>query len=453
MLVKVFIPVIFPLLVNLRKVHSATCNFEFVNDIYSCHLVGQNIFSNAEMQEINGDHVKELSAVDVKHLYQNASTIQLFPSLIIDKFLNLEEVMLPSVGMTSFQTSMTNCANLNLITIDKNEISSIPQGIFQNCVKLSYLSISQNQITEIHDDAFVGLTKLSILRLQENELKSINREMFSQLSSLTTLHLFGNDIEEIDAATLQVLPQLRHLELSQNKISSWKVDILQHNLLLEYLFLDRNQIREITTETFSNLQSLKSLSVGDFLEKLPIFPNLPNLQFISFDDNKLSKVSADSFAILEGLSDLYLRRNQIRIVDFELKQSGTKSPLRILALDGNEIENFKENSLTMLTNLYTFSLNENKLEKLEEKIFRPTFPLVSLNVKNNKIREIDRKLFMGIFNMNFRATGNVCVDEDVRIDRDFDMQRLKDCFNSGAVRKFNTFIIIFSVLFSIYEKF
>lgn len=439
-------------LINLQVIYGVTCSFEIENEVYTCRIRDQNIQSNAEMQSIEGVHLAELTNNDVKRLDQSKSTIQVFPSLIINKFVNLKTVMLNSTDMMSFETPMTDCGNLEFISLDYNKIKAIPEGIFQNCDKLSYLSISQNEIIEIHDKAFVGLAELQTLRLSTNKIKKISREILSPLSNLNELSVDSNEIEETSSETLQTLPKLFHLALSNNKISTWNSEITQHNQLIQFLYLHDNQIESITTETFANLPELKALTVGNLIKELPVFPNLRKLIFLSLDGNKLTKITMEPFEKLSILEQLYLRENQIEFVNFELKTSGIWSKLLLLALDQNKIKNIDENSFVDLKQLTVLSLQGNQLQKLEEKVFRPTFPLQSFDVRDNKIEEIDRKLFSGILNMKFYASGNVCFNEDVKVDQDFNMEKLKDCFNSSVVRKVNLMLIWFIAALMLFKN-
>jgi Leucine-rich repeat (LRR) protein len=169
--------------------------------------------------------------------------------------------------------------------------------------------------------------------------------------------------------------------------------------------------------------------------------------FISLDDNRLTNISTEVFAKLPALEQLYLRRNQIESVDFSLEPAGIFSKLHLLILDDNKIEDLEENCFSKLTSLLVLTLNNNRLKKLEAKVFKPTFPLVLFDVRNNKIEEIERKLFTEkTLNMDFKATGNVCFNEDVKIDGNFDMEKLKACFNSSGVFKVNVLLVVAMVL-------
>lgn len=86
---------------NLQEVQSATCTFESQRVNYVCRLRDQAIESENDMQ-VDGVHLEGYSDSDVGMLTATNSSVQVFPSLIIDTFKNLRTVSLWSTSMKLF---------------------------------------------------------------------------------------------------------------------------------------------------------------------------------------------------------------------------------------------------------------------------------------------------------------------------------------------------------------
>lgn len=433
---------------NLSSAQRTTCTFQHINNVYTCRLENQNIGSDNDMQEVGGVHRQNFGDMNVLRLDHTTSSIQIFPSLVIDRFVNLQRIHLSSVEMTTLDRYIVNCARLHTVELNMNEITTIPQGIFRNCQRMTSLSMNRNQISRIHDNAFVGLTSLSSLWLVHNNIQSINRNMMRPMTVLASLFLDDNEIEEIEAAAIEVSSNLRRLSLRNNKISSWSVEILQNNPLIRELILSGNQIQTLSADSFSNLQNLVELWIGSLLEEIPVLENMQRLETLVIENNNLKHVSAASFAHMENLIVLNLGRNQIETIDFSMTSPRILRNLRTLELTANNIESIEEGTLTMLKDLTRLGLSRNQLQRLSIDSIRPVLPLISLDVQRNQIRSLDREIFEQETDMHFFALGNVCVSEDLLINSTFDMNRLESCFNSAVDKKVNLLGFVFVILVS-----
>lgn len=442
--------VIFGTFVNTQR---TTCTFLVFANLYTCRLINQNVLSVNDMQIIDGVHMQNRNDASVHLIDHTTSTVQVFPNLMLDRFVNVRQLRLTSVGMKSLGPTLTNCQWLSHLDLSRNQLTSLPEGFFQNCNRLLSLTLRQNQISEIHDNAFIGLTQLSTLTLPRNKIRSINQNWLVPMRDrLIILDFDDNEIEEINANILADISRLIWLSLRNNKISSWNAGILQRNPRLERLYLAGNQIRTITAGTFSNLPNLLELSVGGLLQEIPVFENLQRVENLGLHENQLTHVSAASFIHMDNLSQLNLARNQIETFNFAMTTPRILANLRTLELTNNSITNVTEGSLTMLTNLTSLLLGSNQLETLSYESIQPVLPLLSLNVRHNRIVSIDREIFEGDIDMFFSGAGNVCINSDFRVDANFDMNRLERCFNSGTSAKVSIFVLIFATVIFVTGK-
>ena len=434
---------------SFQEVQSVTCTYVVVDSVYTCRLNNQNIQSDSDTEEILGNHLPDRIDTDVLRLESSRSTILVFPSMIIEKFVNLEVVILNSSGMTTIQRRINSCANLKHVSLNSNAIMSLPAGIFQNCNKITYLSITINMISEIHDDAFAGLSELKSLILLSNLIKTINRSWLEPLSSLTALVLDFNALTAVESSALQAVPELRQLDLQFNRITSWSNEILQQNRWIERLLLHGNEIESIAASSFSNLPNLRTLSVGNQLRTLPSGWNLPRVETLTLDANFLTTVNAATFSVMPNLKTLQINRNQLLTLDFTDRSPKVLRALEVLSVQSNNITELPGGSFSVLINLKRLNLRSNRISKLTADAIVPILPLEILDVSNNIISEIDREIFTNVVNLDFRAEGNLCVNRNIKIESSLPEGLLENCFSSGWMVKVNISIIALAMLFLI----
>nr|AAT70344.1 variable lymphocyte receptor [Petromyzon marinus] len=93
-------------------------------------------------------------------------------------------------GLSSVPSGIPD--NTQALTVQKNRIESLPEGVFDRLVNLQRLWLNNNQLTSLPAGVFDKLTQLTQLGLWDNQLKSIPRGAFDNLKSLTHIWLYGN---------------------------------------------------------------------------------------------------------------------------------------------------------------------------------------------------------------------------------------------------------------------
>lgn len=403
----------------------SVCTFELVGTSYVCRLAFQTIDSENDMQ-VSGVHLEGFNDSNVTWLAQRWSTVQVFPSAIIDEFVNLRTVFLGSTQMRLFNSPITNCANLETISLFSNLITSIPEGIFRNCANLVTLELSFNNISRIHVNAFVGLTSLSILSLGGNRIADVNFQWFLPLPSLAALRLF------------------------ENQITSWNSTLLANNPKMEALHLDSNQIRTLDADVFSNLPNLNFLTVGSLMEEFPTLQNVPRLEFLFLHNNRLRTVSVNQFINMESLKHLYLTNNRIESINFTIGENEVLNKLETLLLNRNNITNIPDNVFSALESLERLDLSDNQIQRLSANSIRPIHQMRDLIVSRNQIWQIERELFDNVTRLEFQATRNICINSFISI---FDgwlssanNRTLEQCFTSAASKNVINLTALISVL-------
>lgn len=435
---------------GFQEIEAVMCTYQLSETaIYSCSLVNQTILTESDMETVTGTHMTGFSNDDVTTLTAiGDSVVAIFPSPLINHFVNLRNAVLIGVDMKEFTNSIGNCRALSVVTLMINEISSIPRNIFQNCDQLTDLYLSLNRISSIDTLAFAGLTQLRFLSLSNNQINYLDPLIFQSTRRLEVLNLDSNSIREVSAQTFELLPSLTNLTLNSNSISAWSSTFHGNNQALQELRLDRNEISSLSGDVFINLPQLRVLRVGDLIEELPEFVGLNSLEEFWLNDNKLKTVSADSFRNLVNLRRLDLSFNNIETVNF----TASLPNLDILSLTFNNIAEIPNGTFTMLSNLSDLSLRRNRIELLTAESIRPITQIRRLDVSHNRITRIEKNFFSGVTNMTFVSLGNVCVDNEITIESSNDFENrvialLEPCFNFGTPSSVSTNILLLAGTF------
>lgn len=164
------------------------------------------------------------------------------------------------------------------------------------------------------------------------------------------LDLSFNEITEIKG--LEELELLEELYLSSNRITEIKG--LERCINLTALELGNNKIRKI--EGLDNLLKLKSLWLGKNKITSMSLPNLPSLEKLSLQNNRLKNWD-QGITKLANLSELYLSHNMLNNPP-DLSEMN----LRIVDLGNNQIASLEELSKMSLEELW---LNDNCIDNIE----------------------------------------------------------------------------------------
>ena len=90
------------------------------------------------------------------------------------------------------RADFTNLANLLILNLQGNELSSLPDGVFAGLSQLSWLGMGGNRLSSLPDGVFAGLSQLSWLGMGGNRLSSLPDGVFAGLSQLSYLDLRWN---------------------------------------------------------------------------------------------------------------------------------------------------------------------------------------------------------------------------------------------------------------------
>eukprot|EP00253_Pinus_taeda_P033266 PITA_33266 len=260
--------------------------------------------------------------------------------------------------------ALSNCTNLQLLDLEKNDLKGnlpgsigrlsqnllklylygnrftgkIPQEI-SNLTRLILLSLGGNFLSGSLPSALGGLSTLQLLDLSRNNLEGNIPYQFSQLKALYELDLsqnaFSGEIHHVFAS----LQQLRRLNLSYNKFSSNIPDSIGDCSSLELLDLSYNQLSGLMSWKVASLHNLQfyinvshnaltgrvpaelggmhmvqaiDLSANNFSGSIPgQLVNCAELDYLNLSHNSLEGTIPTSIDQVARLQDLDLSFNKL----------------------------------------------------------------------------------------------------------------------------------------------
>ncbi|XP_070497778.1 uncharacterized protein [Chironomus tepperi] len=319
---------------------SLRCLFYDPADTYTCSLRIFNPLGRDNFEDVEGDHMTGRTDDDVRAMYIYEGKTLNIPSIICDKFPNIEALDFIHDEIEYLEeSSFRNCRNLRRVYVYDNAIESIPANLFRNNPLLEELSLGHNRLTArgIPTNAFAG-TALTFLDLSQNPIQDFNSAWIIPVAStLKTLEIY-----DIGATHLPIL-------------------FFNYPSVLEVLDVSRNPLREIIPAVFDRLPTLKELDMAECLFRL-IDPNwfrqLGGLETLRLNGNSLLSIPAGTFGSLTNLKTLYIYNNRLRELNVD-SFGASISSLEFLYVSYNEIMGVDPTFLSSASSLSILYMAEN----------------------------------------------------------------------------------------------
>ncbi|CAD5111766.1 DgyrCDS1045 [Dimorphilus gyrociliatus] len=286
--------------------------------------------------------------------------------------------------------AMTNLEKLNL---EENRLSEI-NGL-RGLQNLEHLKLSSNLFTKIPNISL--LKKLHTLDISSNTLRQLEKIVLSSPHvSLKNLLLKNCSISEISDLMFKDFPQLERVDLQFNMLNNIPTSIrfLQN---LYYLDLSNNRITKISNNSFHNNAHLEHLSIeSNVIEVMETYSLVPliNLKILSISNTKES-ISLPILPQNTRMTDLQVVGCELTFIPHDLCQ---KLPsLEKIRLHHNKIINIS--FVGKCTNLTTLDATRNRIKILDEKSFVNLTELLDLVLRRNLIETIDKKIFSNLRNL------------------------------------------------------
>lgn len=273
-----------------------TCLFdEEVSRGYGCRLENSKFINANDEFVIEGFHITDRFDSDVVNFEVVNSNLNFVPLQIFDKFSELKTISFTSTGIKELDQPWRNCVRLTSIILKKNEIQTIPGGIFEACGNVETFIASHCSIQEIDVMAFRGLKNLRSLDIQFNLLSSLHQDTFNQVPNLVSLLIVNSNLERIHPRTFAALKNVVTINLSGNRLKSIETGTFTDLPNLGLLYLDQNK-------------KLSELNPS-------AFKVLPKLEVLSISEGNLTRLQTDSFSTLPGIKRIDLKTNFIEKIE------------------------------------------------------------------------------------------------------------------------------------------
>jgi len=166
----------------------------------------------------------------VLQYFEEKLSYELDSMLSADHFVErLTSLNITNTPITRLPASVCKLFKLNLLNLDDNNFSKLPDDCFTKLTKLMTLSVKWNSISGLQDGLFDGLQSLVTLDLSYNDIGFIGLRVFSNSSdliSLSSLNLAHNKL-----TSLEPWPYFRSILGSETSIV--KID-LHDNLISNF---------------------------------------------------------------------------------------------------------------------------------------------------------------------------------------------------------------------------
>ncbi|PRQ57773.1 putative protein kinase RLK-Pelle-LRR-XII-1 family [Rosa chinensis] len=238
-----------------------------------------------------------------------------------------------------FITSLTNCSNLEILSLSSNNFGGVlPNSLVNfsthltklflggnpiggtiletlgNLNNLIQLSLDYNLFTGIIPASFGKLQKLQELYLNSNRLSGRIPSSLGNLTQLSRLWVFENELEGSIPPNIGNCPNLREMDISHNKLSG---DIPSQVIGLSFsvlLKLAQNSLTGILPAEVGKLKNINILDISDnnLTGGIPdVIGGCQVLEFLLLQGNLFQGIIPTSLATLRGLQYLDLSRNNL----------------------------------------------------------------------------------------------------------------------------------------------
>lgn len=378
-----------------------------------------NMITTIESWTFNG-------LINIQQLYLRGNQIETIEPGTFAELTNLEELYLSRNQIETIESWMFLWLDdLSEIYLSRNQISNIEPQTFAGLTNLTHLFLDENQLTSIEVGTFNGFNRLTDLHFDYNQISHLpcdimnlnslsdnqwlmindnplNKATLSQdmktflnLKAWTTYTLDSNDpyqvcgnfpILDLDSSNItDYCPtSTTECDLSYKWIKSIAVNTFVNHTTLEFLNLGNNQISTLVPGTFSWLNSLQLLFLGE---------------------NKITSIQSEIFIGLDSLQQLELYNNQISVI--EPLSFSELSNLQELFLDWNKISIIKAQTFFGLGNLTSFFLTNSQITTIESWAFEWLFMLEELFLYDNQLTTIQSGTFFGLDSL-----GDLCLNNN-----------------------------------------
>lgn len=368
--------------------------------------------ANNSLANLDETMLDGLVALEVLNLSGNAiSSGQITASLFQDVKQTLLELVLSSnqleeIGIEQEDLFSSQLARLEVLKLDNNQLSSLPNGFAPLHVQeldlshnklttlkslgrlpqMTHLHLSHNNLNSIEEKAFMNCSNILVLDLSHNDLAQVPSSL-THLKSLQTLDLSFNAIVVLEGSAMLQMESLWRLQLSGNRLGNISVGLFDDLKALQVLDLANNQISQVEKGSFDANRQLQAIRLdGNRLQSMDgLFGNLEQLIWLNISDNSIRHF--DYALIPLNLHWLDISHNQLEELGNYFDLTG-EIALGVLDAGFNRLTQLGPNSIP--NSIETLLVNDNQLEQIVPYTFFKKTRLAKVDLTVNNLKGIDR---------------------------------------------------------------
>jgi len=215
----------------------------------------------------------------LKYLYLNSNFLKSIPIFFnqnlssssynfssIYFYLRLTKNLISTFTYVDSQVLCRVMPNFNTLIFDENRLVEVT-GV-SVCKKLRYLSLAYNNLGQKSNENFRAISQLSRLKhldLTDNQLTYIPNYLFDNMTELAVLMLAKNSITTLPTNFSIACPKLIILNLESNALSTLDASDLKGLSLLALFYIQDNYITSFSKETLDSFEyDFKKLTLFAF---------------------------------------------------------------------------------------------------------------------------------------------------------------------------------------------
>jgi Leucine-rich repeat (LRR) protein len=342
--------------------------------------LSQNRINDFQIRNHDGSPLNMKLTLEQLHLEHNL--IHVIPSASFQYFLVANQTFLDfnpihSIGDDAFQSArirelyMRHCRldfiepsafsglenTLQVLDISGNNITSLPDKLFNSFDLLQHLNVKENKILTIFPHAVTytsfqySLTKLDLTGDKNgptniSELKRLKKLRTLSVGKLTANQLLPEDFEDFGY-------ELENLKIFHAGLRTIKANAFMHVMGIKRLDLSENSIDNIEKGAFQEIgHSLISLRMArgfsSLMNQLPDMRELTELQELDVSNNKLKSIGETTFHTFKQLTVFRANDNLLEQIPKGLFQRDIHRKLEEVAFDFNAIRHISTHTFVDL---------------------------------------------------------------------------------------------------------
>ncbi|XP_063540396.1 toll-like receptor 7 [Cydia strobilella] len=307
---------------------------------------------------------------DLLHLDLSHNYIKSFDILTFEGITQLQKLYVSDNEITKLGVVFARFEFMKELVLDHNYLTSIEESNFDKMSKLEKLNISSNSLFSIGDTSFDHLVELKEMDLSNNTINIITKTIFQHNTNLQSLDISSNRISKIEPGAFEG-KRIEDFKVHNNPIAGSLIKNTFQGICVDKLDLSCANVTELGPKLFE----------GQF-------------QSLNFSRNSISKIHKTTFYKLELLTELDLSYNQLQDIEFD---TSNLNNLSYFYINNNKIKKITNDTFKSLTSLKVVDLSNNAIENIDILSFQNLKELESLNLNNNPLVDvISSQMFSGL---------------------------------------------------------